>query len=95
MSLPAGATNNKSAYIGVACALLGSIAFSAKTILVKLGYQHGADVWTLLALRMLFSLPFFLFMAWWAGARHLTRRDWLGSVLIISVKPQPANRVLS
>jgi len=70
--------NARSAYIGVACAIAGSIAFSAKTILVKLGYQHGADVWSLLALRMLFSLPFFLFMAWWAGATHLTRRDWFG-----------------
>lgn len=78
MSLPAGATNNKGAYIGVACAILGSIAFSAKTILVKLGYGYGADVWTLLALRMLFALPFFLLMAWWAGTMYLTRRDWLG-----------------
>jgi len=34
VSLPTGA---RSAYIGVACAILGSIAFSAKTILVKLG----------------------------------------------------------
>ncbi len=75
MSLPAGA---RSAYIGVACAILGSIAFSGKTIIVKLAYQHGVDVLTLLALRMLFSLPFFLFMAWWAGAAHLSRRDWLG-----------------
>ncbi len=75
MSLSAGA---RSAYIGVACALLGSVAFSGKTVIVKLAYQHGVDVLTLLALRMLFSLPFFLFMAWWAGAIHLVRRDWLG-----------------
>ena len=75
MSLPAGA---RSAYIGVACAILGSIAFSGKTIIVKLAYQHGVDVLTLLALRMIFALPFFLAMAWWAGAAHLSRRDWLG-----------------
>ncbi|MEQ1774384.1 MAG: DMT family transporter [Burkholderiales bacterium] len=75
MSLSAGA---RSAYIGVACAILGSIAFSGKTIIVKLAYQHGVDVLTLLALRMLFSLPFFLIMAWMAGAAHLSRRDWLG-----------------
>lgn len=79
MSTSAGA---RGAYIGVACALLGSIAFSAKTILVKLGYQHGADVWTLLALRMLFALPFFLLMAWWAGAMQLMRRDWLGVIAL-------------
>ena len=74
MSSPA----SKSAYIGVACAILGSIAFSGKTIIVKLAYQHGVDVLTLLALRMLFALPFFLLMAWWAGAANLTRREWLG-----------------
>ena len=73
-----GAEGNKSAYIGVACAILGSIAFSGKTIIVKLAYQHGVDVLTLLALRMLFALPFFLLMAWWGGAVHLERRDWLG-----------------
>lgn len=69
---------SRSATIGVACALVGAIAFSAKTILVKLAYQHGVDVMTLLALRMLFALPFFLLMAWWAGAVHLRGRDWLG-----------------
>lgn len=75
MSLSAGA---RSAYIGIACAIIASITFSGKTIIVKLAYQHGVDVMTLLALRMLFSLPFFLAMAWWAGPAQLTRRDWLG-----------------
>lgn len=75
-------SSSRAAYLGVACALFGAIAFSAKTILVKLGYQHGADVWTLLALRMLFSLPFFLLMAWWAGAMHLTRGDWLAVIAL-------------
>jgi drug/metabolite transporter (DMT)-like permease len=73
---------NASAYIGVACAILGSIAFSGKTIIIKLAYQHGVEVWTLLALRMLFSLPFFLAMAWWAGAASLTRRDWLAVIAL-------------
>ena len=65
-----------SAYIGVACALAGAITFSAKTILVKLAYQHGVDPITLLALRMLIALPFFVLMAWWAGAVSLTKREW-------------------
>ena len=72
----------RSAYIGVACALAGAISFSAKTILVKLAYQHGVDVITLLALRMLIALPFFALMAWWAGAAHLERRDWLGVIAL-------------
>jgi drug/metabolite transporter (DMT)-like permease len=69
----------RSAYIGVACAIAGALAFSAKPIIVKLAYQYHVDVMTLLALRMLFSLPFFLAMAFWAGAPPglLTRRDWL------------------
>ena len=75
---PAAAQANTGASIGVACAIAGSIAFSGKTIIVKLAYQHGVDVLTLLALRMLFALPFFLAMAWWAGAASLTRREWLG-----------------
>lgn len=73
---------SRGAYIGVACALVGAIAFSAKTILVKLAYQHGVDVMTLLALRMLFALPFFLMMAWWACAVHLQGRDWLGVIAL-------------
>ena len=39
--------------------------FSAKAIVVKLCYQHGADAETVLALRMLFSLPFFWAAVWW------------------------------
>ncbi len=85
MSLSPGANpskGNNGATIGVACAILGSIAFSGKTIIIKLAYQHGVEVWTLLALRMLFSLPFFLAMAWWAGAATLTRRDWLAVIAL-------------
>ncbi|KAF1706409.1 DMT family transporter [Pseudoxanthomonas sacheonensis] len=51
---------------GVALALFGAVAFSGKAIIVKLGYRHGADAITLLALRMLVALPFFAMMAWWA-----------------------------
>jgi drug/metabolite transporter (DMT)-like permease len=61
-------------------AAAGSIAFSGKAIIVKLAYLHGVDAITLVMLRMLFALPFFIAMAWWAG-RHqapLTRNDWLG-----------------
>ena len=50
---------------GIALALFGAIAFSGKAIIVKLGYRHGADAITLLALRMLVALPFFLLMAGW------------------------------
>ena len=59
---------------------MGSIAFSGKAIIVKLAYRYGVDAVTLIMLRMLFALPFFAIMAWWAsrGKPPLTRKDWLG-----------------
>ena len=59
---------------------MGSIAFSGKAIIVKLAYRYGVDAVTLIMLRMLFALPFFAVMAWWAsrGKPPLTRGDWLG-----------------
>ena len=65
---------------GLLLAAAGSIAFSGKAIIVKLAYRHGVDAVTLLMYRMLFALPMFLLMAWWAGRGKpaLTRRDWLG-----------------
>ncbi len=65
---------------GLVLATLGAIAFSGKAIIVKLAYRHGVDAVTLIMLRMLFALPMFLVMAWWAGRGKppLTRRDWLG-----------------
>jgi drug/metabolite transporter (DMT)-like permease len=63
---------------GLALALAGSIAFSAKAIIVKLAYRHGVDAVTLITYRMLFALPLFLALAWWAGRGKaaLTSRDW-------------------
>ena len=61
-------------------ALTGSIAFSAKAIVVKLAYLHAVDAVTLIMYRMLFALPIFAFMAWWTSRNQpaLTRKDWLG-----------------
>ena len=60
--------------------MTGSIAFSGKAIIVKLAYRYGVDPVTLIMLRMLFALPFFAVMAWWAsrGKPPLKRCDWLG-----------------
>lgn len=61
-------------------ALAGSIAFSGKAIIVKLAYRYHVDAVTVIMLRMLFALPLFMAMAWWAsrGQAPLSRRDWLG-----------------
>jgi len=48
---------------GILLVVLGSVAFSGKAIIVKLAYRYGVDPITLLALRMLFALPFFLIAA--------------------------------
>jgi drug/metabolite transporter (DMT)-like permease len=55
--------HQRSPYIGIAAAIVGSIGFSGKPIVIKLAYAHGVDVMTVPALRMLFALPFFLAMA--------------------------------
>lgn len=70
---------------GLLLASAGSIAFSGKAIIVKLAYRYGVDAVTLIMYRMLFALPLFLALAWWASHRPggekpapLSRRDWLG-----------------
>ena len=65
---------------GLLLAAAGSIAFSGKAIIVKLAYRHGVDAVTLLMYRMLFALPLFLLMAWWAGRGkpRIAGQDWWG-----------------
>jgi drug/metabolite transporter (DMT)-like permease len=65
---------------GLALAIGGAITFSGKAIIVKLAYRLGVDAVTLIMLRMLFALPIFAAMAWWAsrGKAPLAPRDWLG-----------------
>jgi drug/metabolite transporter (DMT)-like permease len=62
---------------GLLLAGLGAIGFSGKAIIVKLAYRYGVDAVTLIMYRMLFSLPLFLLLAWWAGRGKpaLTWRD--------------------
>ena len=75
-------TSDQALASGLVLAVFGAIAFSGKAIIVKLAYRYGVDAVTLLGLRMLFALPIFLVMAWWAsrGQRPLARSDWLGVV---------------
>ena len=65
---------------GLLLAVVGSMAFSGKAIIVKLAYRHGVDAVTLLMYRMLLALPMFLVLAWWSGRGQpaLSRRDALG-----------------
>src|SRR5690606_11152224 len=70
---------------GLLLAGAGSIAFSGKAIIVKLAYRYGVDAVTLIMYRMLFALPLFVALAWWATVRQgrservpMTIRDALG-----------------
>ncbi len=75
-------------WIGPALAIAGTLGFSFKGILIKLAYaSHPIDATTLLTLRMLYSAPFFIAMAWYAGrdAGAIPRRDivqlvWFGVI---------------
>jgi drug/metabolite transporter (DMT)-like permease len=44
---------------GLALAVVGSVLFSGKAIVVKLAYRYDVDALTLIALRMLLAAPFF------------------------------------
>jgi len=63
---------------GILLALLAAFGFSLKAIFIKLAYPYGVDAITLLALRMGFALPVFLWIGL-AGRKaggSLTRQDW-------------------
>lgn len=51
---------------GVGLACTGAVLFSGKAIVVKLAYAYPVDAVTLLALRMLLSLPIFLAILIWS-----------------------------
>lgn len=66
--------------LGIALAILAPLGFSFKAIFVKLAYAAApVDAVTLLSLRMVFSLPVFLWVGFHSSrsAPPLTRRDWL------------------
>lgn len=71
-------------YAGPLIVLAGATGFSFKAIFVKAAYAHGVDATTLLALRMLFSLPVFIVMAVWASGSGapLARRDWFAVIAL-------------
>ena len=71
--------------IGIALAVLAAFGFSLKAIFVKLAYAVApVEAVTLLSLRMMFSLPVFLWIGLAASrsAPPLTRRDWGGLVAL-------------
>ncbi len=79
--------NTSPFFIGVIICLLGAICFSTKAIFVKLAYRDTAvDAVSLLALRMIFSLPFFLVSAGVYSSKEnnvkFTNKQWIYVALI-------------
>lgn len=72
-------------WIGVALVLAGSIFSSSKAVIIKLAYQHGIDATSLLTLRMLIALPFFLGLAFWSWQRTTVRptaKEWASLAVV-------------
>jgi drug/metabolite transporter (DMT)-like permease len=71
---------------GLLLAVTGAILFSGKAIVVKLAYRYGVDAETLIALRMLFALPFFVVALAWTsrGAPALRLHDH-GRLVVIGL----------
>ena len=72
---------------GCAITLAGAVLFSTKAIIVKKAFADTAtDPLTLLTLRMIFSLPFYLAMAVFTTGKkenvRLTTRQWLQVIII-------------
>lgn len=72
---------------GVFIALAGSVCFSTKAIFVKLAYRDTTvDAISLLALRMIFSLPFFVASAWVSSSKSdnvkFTGTQWIQIAIV-------------
>ncbi|MBU0620915.1 MAG: DMT family transporter [Gammaproteobacteria bacterium] len=76
---------NREVFIGVVFALLAAVGFSAKAILVKLAYLDSVDAITLLALRMVFSVPFFIGVAIWVRRRHAVALNTHDRLLVLGL----------
>ncbi|PGH58344.1 EamA family transporter [Azospirillum palustre] len=70
---------------GLGLAVAGVVAFSLRPVIIKLAYRYNVDPVTLIMLRMVFALPFFLGMALWAGARKGERAPIAGRDLALTV----------
>ncbi|HEV8080079.1 MAG TPA: DMT family transporter [Chitinophagaceae bacterium] len=78
---------NKLVFGGFVITFIGALFFSTKAILVKLAFANTyTDAVTLLALRMLFALPFYIAIGLFASNKksnvYFTRRQWIYILLL-------------
>ncbi len=78
---------SRQAYLsGLAIAIAGAILFSAKAIVAKLIYRYHVDAVTLIAFRMLFSLPFFAAVALWkARTEPALEKSDIGKLILLGL----------
>jgi drug/metabolite transporter (DMT)-like permease len=71
---------------GLAIAICGAVLFSAKAIVAKLIYRYHVDAVTLIAFRMIFSVPFFAAVAFWKARTEpaLSKLD-LGKIALLGL----------
>jgi drug/metabolite transporter (DMT)-like permease len=78
----------KQFFIGVALVVIGSVLFAGKAVLVRYNYIHfKVDTVPLLALRMLFSAPFYAVILYFQNRKQsevpkLTGKEWLWMLAI-------------
>jgi drug/metabolite transporter (DMT)-like permease len=74
-------TSKKISAAGFVIAFAGAVLFSTKAIMVKLAFTGtGVDALSLLMLRMLCALPFYIAVVWYSNTRQqkipLTAKQW-------------------
>ena len=74
--------NKPIVFSGFLVALIGALLFSTKAVIVKHAFMHtSVDAITLLALRMLFALPIYIGIAFFAENKksniRFTKRQWV------------------
>lgn len=72
-------------YLGVFLGICSAACFSTKAIMVKYAYMYGADTVFILFLRMLFSLPLYIVLAYIYSknaATPITKKQWIWIILL-------------
>ncbi len=88
MSSPAKNTPSQSLLIPAILVFTGAVLFSSKAILIKLAFRYEVDAVSLLALRMLFALPIYLAIAYWAAknspepASAISKKEWAAVIAL-------------
>jgi drug/metabolite transporter (DMT)-like permease len=72
-------------YLGVFLGICSAACFSTKAIMVKYAYMYGADTVFILFLRLFFSLPLYLLLAYIYSKNTITpitKKQWMWIILL-------------